>query len=150
MMLGMGPDIGAGVDDMVGGVNPIAIVVTLSTSKGKKRKAAHVQTPYKSSFSTKGFAVIPDEQSLTLRFSDDSDVIDDIVRILPGVVMADEGMVRLEVSVAGRAAGEPLDEGAVSTCDASWVSEYRRAGSSDDADTKELSLNSGVSFVAPG
>ena len=62
--------------------------------------------------------------------------------------MVDEGMERLEVSVAGRATGEPLDEGAVSTCDASCVSEYRRLGSSDDPDTKELSLNCGVSFVA--
>ena len=33
-MLGMGPDIGAGVDDMVGGVNPTAVVVTSSISKG--------------------------------------------------------------------------------------------------------------------
>lgn len=40
MMLGMGPDIGAGVDDTVGGVNPIAIVVTLSTSKGKKKEGS--------------------------------------------------------------------------------------------------------------
>ena len=29
MMLGMAPDMGAGVDDMVGGVNPTAVVETL-------------------------------------------------------------------------------------------------------------------------
>ena len=60
----------------------------------------------------KGFAVIPDELSLTLAFSDA------IGRILPCVVIVEEGMERLEVSVvAGLATSEPL--GAVSTCDAS-------------------------------
>ena len=58
-------------------------------------------------------------------------------------------MERLEVSVvAGLATGEPL--GAVSTCDASWVSEDRRPVSSDDADAKEFSLGSDVLFAAPG